>query len=72
MTNPVKEKYPRLYAKCLELAEGDDHAARVLATLIVMTAPQEGKGGVVLDGEPMSLPAHVKAMKLHELIGAAN
>ena len=50
MTNPVKEKYPRLYAKCLELT-GDDAAARVLAVLVVRPLRHEGKGGVILDGE---------------------
>lgn len=68
---PNHEAHPRLYQRCLELV-GDDDAARILCTIVVKTAHNEGRGGIILEGEPISLPPHIRKMKLHELMGAAH
>ena len=65
---PIHKQHPRLYAKCMELV-GNDEAARVLAFLVVKTAPNEGRGGIVLEGERITLPRNIRRMKLHLLMG---
>jgi hypothetical protein len=68
MKKPVYQEHPRLYRKCLELT-GHDAAARMLCVIVVETAENEGEGGIIVEGEALSLPRHVRRMKLHKLMG---
>jgi hypothetical protein len=82
MSDDIAARHPRLLAKCHELVSaerarrgqsiGDDAAARMLAALVVLTAPSEGRAAVEMTdiGQTFRLPRHIRRMKLHRLIGA--
>ncbi|MBN7763663.1 hypothetical protein JYP52_21225 [Nitratireductor aquibiodomus] len=68
-TKPDYEAHPRLYKRCRQLV-GDEEAARVLCTMVVKTAPNNGHGGIILEGEMFWLPSHIRKLELHKLMGA--
>jgi hypothetical protein len=82
MNDDIAELHPRLFAKCRELLNaerarrgqpaGDDAAARMLAALVVLTAPSEGRDAIEMTdaGQTFRLPRHIRRMKLHRLLEA--
>jgi hypothetical protein len=67
---PYDVEHPHLIAKCRQLCRGSERAARMLAALVVMTAPSEGFGKVILEGVgEAALSSDVREMRLHMLMG---
>lgn len=79
----IVEQHPRLVAKCRELlaaerarrglpsfGEHTESSARMLAVMVVLTAPSDGRASVDLTdaGTTMRLPRHIRRMKLHRLM----